>query len=176
MIQVALGTQVAVRTLRLTFAGLEGPHHQRRRLAGRSRGHKLDWPVSQGSGCAIRLRGVRALIVRDHDNSSMLTPRRSGSFKQPILADDGSCIGVETVDGTKYHADKVVMAAGAWTPALIDLEDQCVSKVGRLHGTQAVFQTDRLGLGTGSYPAHSRRGCGLQGHSRCIRRRLRLLL
>ncbi|KAJ3522737.1 hypothetical protein NM208_g12732 [Fusarium decemcellulare] len=53
----------------------------------------------------------------------------AGTFKKPLFAADGStCIGVETVDGTQYHADKVILAAGAWTPTLIDLEDQCVSK------------------------------------------------
>ncbi|KAI0484581.1 fructosyl amino acid oxidase [Xylariaceae sp. FL0804] len=53
----------------------------------------------------------------------------SGSFKQPLFAEDGTtCIGVETVDGTKYYADKVVLAAGAWSPALVDLEGQCCSK------------------------------------------------
>jgi hypothetical protein len=40
-----------------------------------------------------------------------------------------TCIGIETLDGTDYYADKVVLAAGAWSPALVDLEDQCVSKV-----------------------------------------------
>lgn len=54
----------------------------------------------------------------------------AGSFKQPLLA-EGICIGVETLDGTRYYADKVVLAAGAWSPALVDLHDQCVSKVGR---------------------------------------------
>ncbi|KAM3064687.1 hypothetical protein ACMFMF_011823 [Clarireedia jacksonii] len=53
----------------------------------------------------------------------------AGSFKHPLFNDDGiTCIGVETVDGTKYYADKVVLAAGAWSPALVDLEDQCCSK------------------------------------------------
>ncbi|KAI1767953.1 fructosyl amino acid oxidase [Hypoxylon sp. FL1150] len=53
----------------------------------------------------------------------------AGSFKQPLFGDDGTtCIGVETMDGTKYHADKVVLATGAWSPALVDLEDQCCSK------------------------------------------------
>ncbi|KAK7431159.1 hypothetical protein QQZ08_002199 [Neonectria magnoliae] len=53
----------------------------------------------------------------------------AGTLKEPLFAADGStCIGVETVDGTKYYADKVVLAAGAWTPTLVDLEDQCVSK------------------------------------------------
>lgn len=55
---------------------------------------------------------------------------RSGSFKRPLFADDGTtCVGVETVDGTRYLGDKVVLAAGAWSPALVDLEDQCCSKV-----------------------------------------------
>ncbi|CAI7629351.1 unnamed protein product [Penicillium bialowiezense] len=54
---------------------------------------------------------------------------KSGTFKQPLFAADGSTVnGIETVDGTKYYADKVVVAAGAWSPTLIDLEDQCVSK------------------------------------------------
>ncbi|KAL4929743.1 NAD(P)/FAD-dependent oxidoreductase [Aspergillus undulatus] len=53
----------------------------------------------------------------------------AGTFKQPLFAEDKTTVvGVETVDGIKYYADKVVIAAGAWTPTLIDLEDQCVSK------------------------------------------------
>jgi sarcosine oxidase/L-pipecolate oxidase len=51
----------------------------------------------------------------------------AGTFRQPLLA-EGICIGVETVDGTRYYADKVILAAGAWSPALVDLHDQCVSK------------------------------------------------
>ncbi|KAH6980774.1 fructosyl amino acid oxidase [Ilyonectria sp. MPI-CAGE-AT-0026] len=54
---------------------------------------------------------------------------RSGTFTRPLFAEDGTtCNGVETVDGTKYYADKVVLATGAWSPTLVDLEDQCVSK------------------------------------------------
>lgn len=58
-------------------------------------------------------------------------PRGSaGSFKRPLLSGDGTtCLGVETEDGTKYFADKIVLAAGAWSPTLVDLEDQCCSKV-----------------------------------------------
>ncbi|KAL7624797.1 hypothetical protein AAE478_004011 [Parahypoxylon ruwenzoriense] len=54
----------------------------------------------------------------------------AGSFQKPIFTDDGvTCIGVEAVDGTKYYADKVVLAAGAWSPTLVDLDDQCCSKI-----------------------------------------------
>ncbi|KAJ5915618.1 hypothetical protein N7466_011551 [Penicillium verhagenii] len=53
----------------------------------------------------------------------------AGTFKRPLFATDGTtCIGIETVDGKIYHADKVILAAGAWSPTLVDLEDQCVSK------------------------------------------------
>ncbi|PVI07354.1 fructosyl peptide oxidase [Periconia macrospinosa] len=53
----------------------------------------------------------------------------AGSFRKPLFAsDDVTCVGVETVDGTKYYGDKVIISAGAWTPTLVDLEDQCCSK------------------------------------------------
>lgn len=57
--------------------------------------------------------------------------RSAGAFKRPLFSgeDETACIGVETEDGTKYFADKVVLAAGAWSPTLVDLEDQCCSKV-----------------------------------------------
>lgn len=64
------------------------------------------------------------------DEPSLTRPLSAGTFKQPLFAADGTtCIGIETADGTKYFADKVVLAAGAWSPTLVDLEDQCVSKV-----------------------------------------------
>jgi sarcosine oxidase/L-pipecolate oxidase len=53
----------------------------------------------------------------------------AGSFSAPLLTNEGVCIGVETADGSKYYADKVVLAAGAWSPVLVDLEEQCCSKV-----------------------------------------------
>ncbi|OKL57399.1 hypothetical protein UA08_07325 [Talaromyces atroroseus] len=54
---------------------------------------------------------------------------RAGTFARPLLSEDGrTCVGVQTVDGTDYYADKVVLATGAWSPTLVDLEGQCVSK------------------------------------------------
>lgn len=54
----------------------------------------------------------------------------AGTFDAPLLSEDGTqCIGVRTVDGTEWGADLVIMATGAWSPTLIDLEGQCVSKV-----------------------------------------------
>jgi len=71
---------------------------------------------------------------------------RAGAFKRPLFEADGTtCIGIETVDGTKYQADKVVLAAGAWTSTLVDLEDQCVSKVRELLVRQRMELTLRHG-------------------------------
>ncbi|CDZ98665.1 FAD-dependent oxidoreductase [Phaffia rhodozyma] len=53
----------------------------------------------------------------------------SGKFKRPVLSASGKvCVGVETADGTIHKADRVIMACGAWTPSLIDLKGQCISK------------------------------------------------
>jgi sarcosine oxidase/L-pipecolate oxidase len=46
------------------------------------------------------------------------------------LSEDGkTCVGVLAADGTRWPADRVVLATGAWSPTLVDLEGQCVSKV-----------------------------------------------
>ncbi|OCF38305.1 sarcosine oxidase [Kwoniella heveanensis CBS 569] len=53
----------------------------------------------------------------------------SGTFASLLLSEDGkTCRGVKTVDGTEWEADLVVLAAGAWSPVLVDLEGQCTSK------------------------------------------------
>ncbi|THU81975.1 FAD dependent oxidoreductase [Dendrothele bispora CBS 962.96] len=53
----------------------------------------------------------------------------SGTFQSLILSDDGKiCLGVLTKDGTRHLADRIVLASGAWSPSLVDLEDQCCSK------------------------------------------------
>lgn len=53
----------------------------------------------------------------------------AGTSKQPLLtADEEHCVDVETLDATKYYADKVVLDAEAWSPVLVDLEGQCVCK------------------------------------------------
>ncbi|ORY23686.1 peroxisomal sarcosine oxidase [Naematelia encephala] len=53
----------------------------------------------------------------------------AGTFKSLLLGTDGkTCTGVKATDDTEWPADLVVLAAGAWSPILVDLEGQCVSK------------------------------------------------
>jgi sarcosine oxidase/L-pipecolate oxidase len=98
----------------------------------------------------------------------------AGSFRQPLLA-EGVCIGVETVDGTRYYADKIVLAAGAWSSALVDLHEQCVSKVPIPSDIHHIATDIDLGLGICTYTAHTRRSRSLQKRSRSLQWRCRLL-
>ena len=93
----------------------------------------------------------------------------AGSFKQPLLA-GGVCVGVETVDGTKYSADKVVLAAGAWSPVLVDLEEQCVSKVSLGEHIVSLQKSDTksLGMGICTHSTHPRRSCRIQKRTRSL--------
>ena len=96
---------------------------------------------SQDGGWLAAAKAINAIGEYLRDQGVKFGFGGAGSFKQPLLA-EGVCIGVETTDGTKYIADKVVLAAGAWSPALVDLEDQCVSKVRDSQTTPRFFKTD----------------------------------
>ncbi|EUC37111.1 hypothetical protein COCCADRAFT_1887 [Bipolaris zeicola 26-R-13] len=82
---------------------------------------------SQDGGWLAAAKAINAIGEYLRDSGVKFGFDGAGSFKQPLLA-EGVCIGVETADGTRYYADKVVLAAGAWSPVLVDLEEQCVSK------------------------------------------------
>jgi sarcosine oxidase/L-pipecolate oxidase len=88
---------------------------------------------SQDGGWLAAAKAIKAIGVYLRDQGVHFGFGSAGSFKQPLLA-EGICVGVETVNGARYYADKVVLAAGAWSPVLVDLEEQCVSKV-RLQNT-----------------------------------------
>jgi sarcosine oxidase / L-pipecolate oxidase len=51
-----------------------------------------------------------------------------GYVKQLLFSKSGECTGVVTHDGSTYAADIVVLAAGAWTPSLLDMEGQLTAK------------------------------------------------
>lgn len=135
-------------------AGLARHILQGRGLARCRKGHRRDWQ------CTPTRRSESWLwkVSISQATEGNLTACRAGTFKQPLFAADGcTCTGIETVDGSKYHADKVILAAGAWTPALIDLEDQCVSKVCRGTAVSRAHPDGLvLGLGICSYPIDTR--------------------
>ncbi|KAF2445074.1 fructosyl peptide oxidase [Karstenula rhodostoma CBS 690.94] len=84
---------------------------------------------SEDGGWLAAAKAIRAIGLYLKEQDVNFGFGGAGSFKKPLFANDGvTCVGVETADGTQYYADKVVIAAGAWSSVLVDLEDQCVSK------------------------------------------------
>lgn len=105
-------------------------------------------------------------------------PIRAGTFKKPLFDEDGATtIGIETVDGTQYFADKVVLAAGAWSPTLVDLEGQCCSKVNIAWLLRQRYAANcTSGLGIRAYAVDTRRGCRIQRVSCGVQLGTRVLL
>lgn len=104
----------------------------------------------------------------------LINLQRKGTFKEPIFAADGkTCIGVLAADGTRHEADRVVLATGAWSPALIDLKDQCISKVSifsnsTYHARQLLIGTTTVVLDHRPYEPHTGRGRPAQGYAGCV--------
>ncbi|KUI67686.1 L-saccharopine oxidase [Cytospora mali] len=91
------------------------------------KGWKAIW--SSDGGWLAAGKAINAIGEFCRDQGVNFGVGGAGSFKRPLFGDDGTtCVGLETEDGTKYFGDKVVLATGAWSPALVDLEDQCCSK------------------------------------------------
>jgi hypothetical protein len=87
------------------------------------------------SGSACRWPSAREFLTTCHERRIRWRHERAGTFKEPILSEDGTtCVGVLAADGTRHLGDRVVLATGAWSPALVDLQGQCTSKVHFLCG------------------------------------------
>lgn len=85
---------------------------------------------SKDGGWLAAAKAIRAIGLYLKEQGVHFGFGGAGSFERPLFTEDGlTCVGVKTADGTEYYADKVVLAAGAWSSVLVDLEDQCVSKV-----------------------------------------------
>lgn len=63
-----------------------------------------------------------------------------GHIKRLLFDEQGRCIGAKSRNGTSHYADRVVLAAGAYSAALLDMKDQLVAKghcVGHIQLTPA---------------------------------------
>jgi len=52
---------------------------------------------------------------------------RSGAQVERLLFSADNCTGIELANGEHINADLVVLAAGAWSPSLIDLQGRCLA-------------------------------------------------
>lgn len=51
-----------------------------------------------------------------------------GTMVSLVKDENGVVKGVLCKDGTVHEADRVILCTGAWSPSLVDLKDQCLSK------------------------------------------------
>lgn len=72
----------------------------------------------------------------------------SGTASRLLYNDDGDgrIVGVECVDGTVYRAGRLVLAAGAWSDTLVDMEGQLVAKCWTLAHVRVDDPEERLQL------------------------------
>ena len=72
-------------------------------------------------------------MILEHDKTGKVDAAAGGhSWSQHKVK------GVRCADGSEWYGDVVIIAAGAWTPVLIDLAGQCVSKVSTVrYGSEA---------------------------------------
>lgn len=66
---------------------------------------------------------LRRIRTEGHDRVFI----RSGAHVERLLFSGTSCTGVELKGGEQIIADLTVLAAGAWSPSLIDLQDRCLA-------------------------------------------------
>lgn len=94
------------------------------------------WPVLNGAmeGCRILSSPAAGwatsgkilleMAMQSADRGVSFISGGAGHVQRILFDGNGSCIGAQTVDGTTYLADSIVLAAGADTASLIDMEAQ----------------------------------------------------
>jgi sarcosine oxidase/L-pipecolate oxidase len=80
------------------------------------------------AGWAPSGEALRRMALAAQANGVEYISGNRGYTKELIFSDSGRCTGVRSHDDTVHMADIVVLAAGAWTPSLIDLGEQMISK------------------------------------------------
>lgn len=91
-------------------------------LTGDMRGWKI--LASPAAGWAAAGAIMVEMVGQCVDHGVVFSSGLSGHVKTLLFDEGGSCIGARTVDGTEQFADCVILAAGANTASLIDLDGQ----------------------------------------------------
>lgn len=94
-------------------------------------GEMADWNINvwnPTAGWADSGEAMRRVAMAAQENGVEFISGDRGFVRDVVTMPDGRCCGVTTKDGTTHLADVVVIAAGAWTPSLIDVQDQLTAK------------------------------------------------
>lgn len=95
------------------------------------RGQLDGWNVNiwnPSTGWAASGEALRCMVRAAQQNGVDFISGNAGWAEEPVYSATGECRGVRTRDGTLHKADVVVLAAGAWTDTLLDLEGQLTAK------------------------------------------------
>ena len=66
---------------------------------------------------------LRRLEVEGKDRVKI----QSGAQVERLLMKNGKCVGVKLEDGEQLQSDLTILAAGAWTPSLVNLQGRCLA-------------------------------------------------
>ncbi|EXJ87731.1 hypothetical protein A1O1_04656 [Capronia coronata CBS 617.96] len=84
--------------------------------------------VNFNSGWADAEKSVAYALRRIRQVGGDRVVVRSGAHVARLLVSaEQKCTGVELVGGEQIHADLTIVAAGAWSPTLIDLQGRCLA-------------------------------------------------
>ncbi|PLB46273.1 putative fructosyl amino acid oxidase [Aspergillus steynii IBT 23096] len=79
------------------------------------------------AGWAKSGEALRRMALAAQANGVQYISGDRGYVRKLVFSTEG-CRGVVTQDGTTYEADVVIVAAGAWTPSLVDVGGQLTAK------------------------------------------------
>ncbi|KAK7892406.1 hypothetical protein LTR67_007503 [Exophiala xenobiotica] len=83
--------------------------------------------ANYNSGWADAEACVAYALKRTQEEGGDRVTIRSGAKVERLSFSGDECTGVELADGESIKADLVILAAGAWSPTLIDLQGRCLA-------------------------------------------------
>ncbi|KAJ5381277.1 FAD dependent oxidoreductase [Penicillium cataractarum] len=95
---------------------------------------KLDgWNISvwnPNAGWAAAGKALERMANAAQEKGVQYISGEKEGYVRQLIFDEatGQCKAVMTADGTKHEADLVILAAGAWTPSLLDMQSQLTAK------------------------------------------------
>ncbi|PVH89836.1 putative sarcosine oxidase [Cadophora sp. DSE1049] len=93
-------------------------------------GPMKDWEImwNEAAGWANADKAVAALAASAMSRGVQYISGDAGHVKKLLFDSDSKCIGVACEDGSSHFADVVILAAGAATSSILDMEGQLVAK------------------------------------------------
>ena len=83
--------------------------------------------VNWNSGWADAEKCVAYALRRLRQEGGERVQMRSGVRVERLLVESGKCVGTQLQDGEQVRAELTILAAGAWSPSLVNLQGRCLA-------------------------------------------------